>query len=200
VLRSNRKIKPKSFWNLLRATHRWVGTILVSLFTTNEQPLQQHQRPHRGNHTQHKKKSFTRLERVSESASRLSRFSTTFDFSETQAEMGDLKVTYYDSKNPGSFGGVQSLSKVADQPAKEWLSGQEAYTLHRPVRRNFQRRRIIVSGINEQWQVDLIDLTKLKKFNNGHTFVLIVIDVFWKFAWAESLTTTNPREFFICSK
>jgi len=92
--------------------------------------------------------------------------------------MGDLKVTYYDSKNPGSFGGVQSLSKVADQPAKEWLSGQEAYTLHRPVRRNFQRRRIIVSGINEQWQVDLIDLTKLKKFNNGHTFVLIVIDVF----------------------
>jgi len=77
--------------------------------------------------------------------------------------MGGLKVTYYDSRNPGRFGGVQSLSKVADQPAEEWLSGQETYTLHPPVRRNFQRRRIIVSGIDDQWQADLIDLTKLKK-------------------------------------
>jgi len=30
------KKKPKSVWTLLRATHRWVGTILVSLFTTTE--------------------------------------------------------------------------------------------------------------------------------------------------------------------
>jgi len=101
--------------------------------------------------------------------------------------MGDRKVTYYDPKNPGSFGGVQSLSKVADQPAREWLSGQETCTLHRPVRRNFQRRRIIFSGIDDQWQADLIDLTKLTKFNNGNTFVLIVIDVFSNFAWAEPL-------------
>jgi len=107
--------------------------------------------------------------------------------------MGDLKVTYYDPKNPGSFGGVQSLSKVADQPVKEWLSGQETYTLHRPVRRNFQRRRIIVSGIDDQWQADLIDFTKLKKFNNGHTFVLIVMDVFSKFAWAEPLKNKTRK-------
>jgi len=107
--------------------------------------------------------------------------------------MGDLKVTYYDPKDPGSFGGVQSLSKLADQPGKEWLSGQETYTLHRPVRRNFQRRRIIVSGIDDQWQADLIDLTKLKKFNNGHTFVLIVIDVFSKFAWAEPLKNKTSK-------
>ena len=61
-----------------------------------------------------------------------------------------FRVTYYDPQNPGSFGGVPSLSKVADQPAKEWLSGEETYTLHHPVRRNFQRRRIIVSGIDDQ--------------------------------------------------
>ena len=58
------------------------------------------------------------------------------------------------------------------------MSGQETYTLHPPVRRNFLRRRIIVIGIDDQGQADLIDLTKLKKFNNGHTFVLVVIDVF----------------------
>jgi len=41
--------------------------------------------------TAKKEKSFTGLERVSESASRLSGSSTIFDFSETQAEMGDLQ-------------------------------------------------------------------------------------------------------------
>jgi len=73
------------------------------------------------------------------------------------------------------------------------LSGQETYTLHRPVRRNFQRRRIIVSGIDDQWEADLIDLSKLKKFNNGHTFMLIVIDVFSKFAWAEPLKNQTNK-------
>jgi len=107
--------------------------------------------------------------------------------------MGDLKVTHYDPKNPGSFGGVQSLSKVADQPTKEWLSGQETCTLHRPVRRNFQRPGIIVSDIDDQWQADLIDLTKLKKFNNGHKFMLIVIDVCSKFARAEPLKNKTSK-------
>jgi len=139
------------------------------------------------------RKSLTGLEGFSESTSRLSGSSTTFNFSETQAEIGDLKVTYYDPKNSGSFGVVQSLSIVADRPAKEWLSGQETYTLHRPVRHNFQLRRIIVSGIDDQWQADLIHLTKLKKFNNGHTFVLIVIDVFSKFAWAEPLRRKQAK-------
>jgi len=73
------------------------------------------------------------------------------------------------------------------------LSGEETYTLHHPVRRNFQRCRIIVSGIDDQWQADLIDLTKLKKFNNGHTFMLIVIDVFSKFAWAEPLKNKTSK-------
>jgi len=73
------------------------------------------------------------------------------------------------------------------------LSGQETYTLHRLVRRNFQRRRIIVSSIDDQWQADLIDLTKLKKLNNGHTFVLSVIDVFSKFVWAEPLKNKTSK-------
>jgi len=80
--------------------------------------------------------------------------------------------------------------------------------LHRPVRRNFQRRRIIVSGIDDQWQADLIDLTKLKKFNNGHTFccknftLKILLsktkfyfqkDVFSKFVWAEPLKNKTSK-------
>jgi len=64
------------------------------------------------------------------------------------------------------------------------------HPLHRLVRRNFQRRCTVVSGVGDQWQADLIgliDLPNRKMFNNGHTFVLIVVENFSNFAWAESL-------------
>ena len=65
----------------------------------------------------------------------------------------------------------------------EWLSEQDAYTLHKPARRHFKRRRVIVGGLRQQWQADLVDMSQLKKDNNGMTFLLTVIDVFSKVAW-----------------
>jgi len=50
--------------------------------------------------------------------------------------------------------------------------------LHRLVRRNFQRRRTVVSGVDDQWQADLFDLPNAKMFNDGHTFMLIVVEKF----------------------
>jgi len=50
--------------------------------------------------------------------------------------------------------------------------------LHRLVRRNFQRRRTAVSGVDDQWQAHLTDLPNAKMFNDGHTFMLIVIEKF----------------------
>ena len=45
------------------------------------------------------------------------------------------------------------------------------------------QRRVIVGGMGQQWQADLVDLTKLKNDNDGMTFLLTVIDVFSKVAW-----------------
>jgi len=52
------------------------------------------------------------------------------------------------------------------------------HPLHRLVRHNFQRRHTVVSGVYDQWQGDLIDLPNPKMFNNGHTFMLIVVEEF----------------------
>ena len=41
----------------------------------------------------------------------------------------------------------------------------------------------MVGGPNQQWQTDLVDMSRLKKANNGTTFLLTVIDVFSKRAW-----------------
>ena len=61
------------------------------------------------------------------------------------------------------------------------------HPLHRLVRRNFHRRRTVASGVDDQWQDDLIDLPNPKMFHNGHTFVLIVVKKFSNCAWAEPL-------------
>ena len=97
-----------------------------------------------------------------------------------------LRTVYFDPKRVGSYGGVDALRRVTRMPRKkvaEWLSEQDAYTLHKPARWHFKRRRVIVSGLHQQWQADLVDLSHLKKDNDGMTFLLTVIDVFSKVAW-----------------
>ena len=51
------------------------------------------------------------------------------------------------------------------------------------MRRRFKRRCVVVGGPNQQWQADLVDVSRLKKTNDGTTFLLTVIDVFSKRAW-----------------
>jgi len=86
------------------------------------------------------------LKRVSENASKFSGSSTAFDLSEKQAETGDLNVIYYDPENPGSFGGVQSLSKFAANQLKSGCRVKKRTLCIALV----QRRRIVVSGIDYQ--------------------------------------------------
>ena len=66
---------------------------------------------------------------------------------------------------------------------KQWLSYQDAYTLHKPVRRTFSRRPIVVDGIDHQWQAYLTEVQRLKKDNDSYSYLLTVIDVLFKYAW-----------------
>lgn len=56
--------------------------------------------------------------------------------------------------------------------------------LHRSARRNFPRRRTVIKGINETWQADLVEMIPYAKQNKNFKYILTVIDVFSKFAWA----------------
>ena len=82
---------------------------------------------------------------------------------------------------------TSTTGDVPKRTAKRWLSEQDAYTLHKPVRRRFKRRRVVVGGQNQQWQADLVDVANLKKYNDGTKFLLTVIDVFSKRAWCVPL-------------
>ena len=59
--------------------------------------------------------------------------------------------------------------------------------LHKPVRRHFVRRRIVVGGLAHQFQADLIDGRNLKKVNDRLLVLLTSIDVLGKYAWVVPL-------------
>ena len=67
----------------------------------------------------------------------------------------------------------------------QWLNDQEAYSVHKRARRKGdQRTKTVVSCIDAQWQADLADVSNISKSNNKTTFLLTVIDVLSRYAWA----------------
>jgi integrase-like protein/chromodomain-containing protein len=110
-----------------------------------------------------------------------------------------LKSVYYDHKNPASFFSVINLYKevkkydpnITLNYVKDWLSGEFVYTLHKQVRKNFERNPIVVNNIDKQWEADLVDMQMFANKNNGYRYILTVIDVFSKYSWAKAIKTKN---------
>ena len=108
---------------------------------------------------------------------------------------------YYDVKEPGSYGGIDALYRLMKQRGEnvtrkqvvDWLAEQETYGLHKPVRRRFTRRKIYSRGIDYLWQADLVDMSHLVEENDGHRYLLTVIDVFSKHAWVKKLKKKDSK-------
>jgi len=106
------------------------------------------------------------------------------------------KRDYEDPSQPGALGGVSAFAKahkLLEPDAKKILEQVLSYTLHKPVRKRFPTSPTLVFGRDEQWQMDLVDMQKLSKWNKGFKYMLTVIDVFSKVAWAEPLKTKSAK-------
>jgi hypothetical protein len=44
-----------------------------------------------------------------------------------------------------------------------------------------------VIGIDDQWDVDLMDMTQFSKYNRGYNFILVAINIFSKYVWMRPL-------------
>ena len=112
-----------------------------------------------------------------------------------------LKDVYANPESPACFAGVNKVYKEAKKRNKritmkhvrDFLAKQDAYTLHRDVRRRFKRNMTKTSGIDVDWQADLADMQRLKKENNGFTFILVIVDVLSRFAFAEPIKRKTPE-------
>lgn len=96
--------------------------------------------------------------------------------------------SYTDIKNPGSFSGLSGFLKNNKKQkfnhVKKTLLTSPTYTLHTPAKHNFPRTKWMSGGIDQIWQVDLIDMRKFKYQNSHYEYVLTCIDIFSKKAWA----------------
>lgn len=66
--------------------------------------------------------------------------------------------------------------------------------LHRPARRNFKRRRVILKGLNDLYQADLVEMIPYAKINRNYRYILIVINAFSKFVWAYPIKRKSGKE------
>ena len=108
-----------------------------------------------------------------------------------------LSKHYFDPEKPGSFSGARSLRRYThanENDVNDFLSKQWAYTLHKPVRQKFKRRRYVTSGMNRQWQADLVEMGHFAKENKNYKYMLTVIDIFSRYAYARPLKNKSGQE------
>lgn len=113
-----------------------------------------------------------------------------------------LNNIYHNPKHPYSFSSPYLLYKAAKKVNKnitleaveDWLSGEKSYTLHRTVVTHFPRRKVLVPGVQHQYQADLVDYAPLKKENDNIRYLLTIMDCFSRFALALPLKTKTGIE------
>jgi len=108
-----------------------------------------------------------------------------------------MEYVYHDPSAPGSFGGVVKLRKYTRKRRKElvdYLTRQDACTLHKPILGRFARRQTYSKGIGDLHQIDLADLSNLSTYNDGYRYLLNCIDVLTKRATSIPTKTKMGRE------
>ena len=82
----------------------------------------------------------------------------------------------FDKKSKGC--GVNISLDFNEQIAKE---------LHKPIIRNFKKRKVYSGSRDNIWGANLADMQLISKFNKGFRFLLCLIDIFSKCAWVAPL-------------
>lgn len=112
-----------------------------------------------------------------------------------------IKRVYYDLDSPACYGGQNAIlreckkinKKINSQHVKEFLSQQDVYTLHKPVRRKYPVNKTRSAGIGVDFQLDLADLNKIKSKNDNYSYILVCIDVFSRYLRAAPAKTKSAK-------
>jgi hypothetical protein len=108
-----------------------------------------------------------------------------------------LRDVYYEPAKPGSFGSIKALSQasgVSLARTKLWLSKQMTYTLHKASRKRYVTRPYRTNKIDGQWQADLVEMIEFQHVNDGYRYLLTVIDLFSRYAWARALKSKSAQD------
>ena len=112
----------------------------------------------------------------------------------------DLKKFYLDPKFPGSYSGAYKFyqevknihPKVTLKKVNEFLKSQDAYTLHKRTRKP-KFHRTLVFKPRDLWQIDLLDMQKYSKENDGYRYICVIIDCFSRYVWVKPLKNKTGK-------
>ena len=93
----------------------------------------------------------------------------------TKGQRNLLEKTYLNPSQAASFSNAQSLRKNLQSQKRQikrgqhvrvpslkdiqlWLMEKRPYTTHRPLRKKYKMKKVIVGGVNIQLQMDLVDM------------------------------------------
>ena len=107
---------------------------------------------------------------------------------------------YNDPKT--GFAGVEEMKRkwneenpnkpLSSSQVKNLLHAEETYTKHKPIKLKFPTRKVFAPEIDFLWQADLVEMPKyFAAENNGFNYILTVIDVFSKYAFAREIKRNN---------
>ena len=64
-----------------------------------------------------------------------------------------------------------------------YLASSETYTKFKQTRRRFIRLKMQSFRVNEIWSIDLADIQKLSRANDGVRYLFVAVDTLSKFLW-----------------
>ena len=97
-----------------------------------------------------------------------------------QRGLASMVYKFFDKKSVGS-GAKHVNTKITPQ------NQQLAEELHKPIIRQFKKRKVCSIFKDNIWGADLADMQLLSKYNKRIRFLLCVIDIFSKYAWVVPL-------------
>ena len=80
-------------------------------------------------------------------------------------------------------------------PSKEQYMKQIADEIHKPVRKVKQHRSVHAAFMDEIWSMDLVEMD-WKGENDGEKYMLTIVDVFTRYAWAVPMRSKSAIDTF----
>ena len=115
-----------------------------------------------------------------------------------------LDSIYYNTSAGGGYSTPDKLlkevkrrgyyQKLGIQRIRNYLNKQSAYSLYKPAVTRFPTPPVKVSAMNEQFEMDLMDVSRHHSDNEGTKYLLTSIDVLSKFAYAIPLKSKESGE------
>ena len=96
-----------------------------------------------------------------------------------QRGLASMVYKFFNKKTAGS--GIKTM------PQNE----QSAEEIHKPIIRKFKKRKVYSPFKDNIWGAVLADMQFISKFDKGFRFLLCIIDIFSKCAWAVPLKDKN---------